>query len=159
MDRKGQYSVPLEARKDIAWCTRFIQDYNGVSLLWLVKEPSTDTVIQTDACLRGYGDICEEQYFRAQFPKRDQTHNIAIFEMWVVLVGLKIGAHLLTGKYFWVHVDNEAVATVLNTGSSRELARLTTGDSIHCSTKPVCAKNQIHTRGLKPGTRLVVQMA
>ena len=32
----------------------------------------------------------------------------------------KIWANCLRGKYFWLDVDNEAVPTVLNTGSSRE---------------------------------------
>ena len=36
------------------------------------------------------------------------------------MVALKIWAEELKGKYFWVHVDNEAVATVLNSGSSRD---------------------------------------
>ena len=88
--------------------------------MWLMKEPVTDIVIQTDACLKGYGGICGDQYFRARFPKADQSRNIAILEMWAVMVGIKIWQHKLKGKYFWVHVDNEAVASVLNTGSSRE---------------------------------------
>ena len=45
--------------------------------------------------------------------------NIAILEMWAVLAGLKIWGSQLKGKYFWIHVDNEAVAAVLNTGASR----------------------------------------
>ena len=36
------------------------------------------------------------------------------------MVGLKIWAEQLSGKYFWIHVDNEAVASVLNSGASRE---------------------------------------
>ena len=40
--------------------------------------------------------------------------------MWAVMVALKIWGWQLQGKYFWVQVDNEAVAAVLNTGSSRE---------------------------------------
>ena len=40
--------------------------------------------------------------------------------MWAVMVALKIWKRDLTGKYFWIQVDNEAVATVLNTGSSRD---------------------------------------
>ena len=31
MNRKFQYSIPQEARKDIAWWSRFVQEYNGVS--------------------------------------------------------------------------------------------------------------------------------
>ena len=58
MDRRTKYAVPIEARRDIAWWARFIQQYNGVLLMWLIKEPNADTVIQTDACLTGYGGIC-----------------------------------------------------------------------------------------------------
>ena len=120
MNRSSSYGIPLEARKDIAWWARFAQEYNGVSLLWLAKEPVTDTVVQTDACLTGYGGICGTQYFRGRFPHNVQHKNIAILEIWAVMVGLKIWAKQLQGKYFWIHVDNEAVATVLNTRASRE---------------------------------------
>ena len=41
-------------------------------------------------------------------------------EIWAVMVALKLWATRLTGKYFWIHVDNDAVATVLNSGSSRD---------------------------------------
>ena len=120
MDRRSQYPIPIEARKDIAWLARFMQQYNGVSLLWLIKEPDTDIVLQTDACLKGFRGICGQQYFRGRFPLTDQSRNIAILEMWAVMVGLKLWQKQLRGKYFWIHVDNEAVASVLNTGKSRE---------------------------------------
>ena len=120
MDRRYNYSIPIEARKDIAWWAKFIQTFNGKSILWLVKEPNNETVLQTDACTRGYGGICGNEYFRGRFPKQDQSRNIAILEIWAVLVGLKIWAEKFKEKYFWIQVDNEAVATVINTGGSRE---------------------------------------
>ena len=120
MDRRRQYRIPLEARKDIAWWARFAADYNGVSIIWLSMDPMTDGVIQTDACLRGYGGICGGEYFRGRFPTEDRHRNIAVLEMWAVMVGLKIWGQRLKGKYFWIHVDNEAVASVLNSGGSRE---------------------------------------
>ena len=119
MSRKGRYSIPIEARKDIAWWARFIQEYNGVSLLWLMKEPETDIVVQTDACPKGYGGICGKEYFRGRFSVKDQSKNIATLEFWALMVALKLWAPQLKGKYFWVHVDNEAVAMVLNSGKSR----------------------------------------
>ena len=91
-----------------------------MSLLWLVKEPLTDTILQTDACPRGFGGICGTEYFRGRFPETDRNTNIAILEMWAVMAGLKLWGPKFQGKYFWIHVDNEAVATVLNSGSSRE---------------------------------------
>ena len=38
------------------------------------------------------------------------------------MVALKVWGPSLTGLYFWIHVDNEAVATILNTGASRDQA-------------------------------------
>ena len=120
MDRVSTYTIPLEARKDIAWWSRFIDQYNGISLMWLMKEPGTDTIIQTDACLKGYGGICGQEFFRGRFPLVDRGRNIAILEMWAVMIAVKIWGNKLEGKYFWIHVDNEAVAAVLNSGKSRE---------------------------------------
>ena len=118
MDRTTLYSIPLEARKDIAWWGRCAYQHNGISLMWLISEPGTDVILQTDACKRGYGGLCGQQYFRGRFPKEVQNSNIAILEIWAVMVALRIWVSRLAGKYFWIHVDNEAVATVLNTGAS-----------------------------------------
>ena len=41
--------------------------------------------------------------------------------MLAVLIALRIWAQKLKGKYFWINVDNEAVATILNTGASKDL--------------------------------------
>ena len=120
MDRKQEYSVLLEARKDIAWWGRCAQEYNGISLVWLHKEPEVDRVITTDTCLTGYGGTMKGSYFRGRFPNHIRGKNIAILEILAVMVGLKVWGHQLTGQYFWVHVDNEAVATVINTGASRD---------------------------------------
>ena len=120
MDRRYQYAVPLEARKDIVGWARLAPHYNGVSLLWLCKEPNTDMILQTDACPKGFGGICGQDYFRGRFPKEVQKYNIAILEIWAVMAAVKLWAHKLEGKYFWIHVDNEAVASVLNTGKAKE---------------------------------------
>ena len=85
-----------------------------------MTEPATDGVVQTDASSRGYGGICGQEYFRRKFLIGERGRNIAILEIWAVMVALKIWADKLKGKCFWIHVDNEAVASVLNTGSSRE---------------------------------------
>ena len=37
------------------------------------------------------------------------------------MVALKIWANKLKGQYFWIHVDNEAVASILNSGASRDI--------------------------------------
>ena len=122
MDRSHRYGIPLEARKDIAWWGRCAEQFNGISLIWLHTEPETDAVIATDACLTGFGGTFNDQYFRGRFPPELKNKNIALLEILAVMVALKIWGHKLTGKYFWIHIDNEAVASVLNSGASRDKA-------------------------------------
>ena len=122
MDRAHTYTIPIEARKDIAWWARCAHEYNGVSLLWLHKDPQVDNIIARDACLEGYGGTFGRQYFRGRFPTGLRKKNIALLEILAVMVALKLWGKDLTGNYFWIHVDNKAVATVLNTGACRESA-------------------------------------
>ena len=70
MDRRGNYPIPLEARKDIAWWARYAQEYNRVSMMWLTKEPGTDTVVQTDACLKAMVVYVEASTSGPDFPRR-----------------------------------------------------------------------------------------
>ena len=119
MDSKNEHTIPREARKDIAWWGRCASKFNGVSLLWLHKEPQTDYILATDACLEGYGGIMQNQYIRGKFPKNLRGQNIAYLEILAVMIALKIWGPKLKGRYFWIHVDNEAVTTILNTGASR----------------------------------------
>ena len=62
----------------------------------------------------------KNQYFRGRFPSNLKCKNIAYLEILAVMAALKIWATQLKGEYFWIHVDNEAVATVINTGASRD---------------------------------------
>ena len=120
MNRQDRYGIPKEARKDIAWWSRCAYQFNGISIIWLHKEPGVDKVIAMDACLSGYGGMGLGQYFRGRFPIDLKGRNIAYLEILAVMVALKLWAPQLAGQYFWIHVDNEAVATVLNSGASRD---------------------------------------
>ena len=73
----------------------------------------------TDACLTGFGGISGQEYFKGKFPDNLKGKNIALLELITVMVGLKLWARKFLGKYFWILVDNEAVATILNTGASK----------------------------------------
>ena len=99
-----------------------MQEYNGVSIIWLHNNPEPDSIIATDASKQGFGGIAQQEYFRGRFPQDWKNKNIAELEMRAVIVALRIwGPTKLTGHYFWIHVDNEAVATVINTGAARDL--------------------------------------
>ena len=118
--RQGTYPITSELRKDITWWKDFMEQYNGVSIMWLQATPRDTELMATDANLTGYGGISGQEYFKGTFPTHLKGKNIAILELWAVLIGLKVWSTRFTGKYFWIHVDNEAVATILNTGASKD---------------------------------------
>ena len=120
LNRQGKHRIPLEARRDIAWWGRYLQEYNGVSIIWMHNNPETDSLIATDASKKGYGGTYGSEYFRGKFPKNWQEKNIAELEIRAVIGALKIWGHKLKGQYFWIHVDNKAVSTVINTGAARD---------------------------------------
>ena len=120
MGRGEQHYITEEARRDIAWWERFMQDYNGISILWYTKIPEADGAIASDACPKGFGAICGKEYIQGTFPEELQGSNIAHLEIMAVVIALRTWHHKLKGKYFWIMVDNEAVATILNTGASRD---------------------------------------
>ena len=118
--RGKKTKVMTEAKLDIQWWSRFMEKYNGISIIWLQEVPQPDCLIATDANLTGLGGTMSQQYFRAKFPISWRKKNIATLELLAVLAGLRIWANQLEGKYFWIHVDNEAVGTILNTGASKD---------------------------------------
>ena len=99
---------------------RCAHQFNGMSLIWLHKSPEVDSVMATDACLVGYGGTFGQEYFRGRFPGHLKGSNIVHLEILAVMVTLKLWGNSLKGRYFWIHVDNEAVAAVINTGASRD---------------------------------------
>ena len=70
MDRRYEYSIPTEARKDIAWWGRFIEEFNGVSLIWLHKSLGPDTILASDACLEGFGAFMEKSTSEGSFQEK-----------------------------------------------------------------------------------------
>ena len=118
--RHGTHNIPLEARKDIAWWSRYLSSYNGVSILWMHNNPQVDSIVATDASKKGFGGTAGQEYFRGVFPSEWHNKNIAELEMRAVLVALKVWGPKLRGQYFWIHVDNEAVSIVLNTGAAKD---------------------------------------
>ena len=120
MNRKSRYNTPSEALKDISWWGKCLEQYNGVSILWLTKKPEPDSLLATDACPKGFGAICGQEYIHDEFPQHLQDTNIAYLELLAVIAAVRTWKQKLQGNYFWVLVDNEAVSTIINTGASKD---------------------------------------
>lgn len=117
------YAIPVEARRDLDWWDRFLTTYSGISVAWLVSVPEPDSVFSTDASLVGYGAVCGSEYLHGVFPSwmwAADGFSIVHLEMAVVVLACKVWASKLQGLYIRVSVDNQAVATVINSGRSRD---------------------------------------
>ncbi len=57
-----------EFHRDIKWWLRFLQTYNGVSIIPSSLWSSPDGVFSTDACLTGCGGLTDQYFFHCEFP-------------------------------------------------------------------------------------------
>ena len=81
-----------------------------------------DQELAMDACLNACRGTMDKQFFKIRFPAEilELTTNITHLEMLALIAGMKLCKANLQGKYIRVHVDNEAVAMIINTGKSRD---------------------------------------
>ena len=88
---QGEVNISMEIRADIDWWKKFIEQYNGVSIMWMEPLCEQDYVFTTDACLTGIGGFYERNYFHKEIPKEivvQQGNNIAHLEMLALMVAL-----------------------------------------------------------------------
>ena len=69
-DKNVSVTVPEEVRKDILWWHKFLDVYNGVSIMSYGDWSSPDEIISTGACLTGAGGYFKGKFFHVKFNKR-----------------------------------------------------------------------------------------
>ena len=100
-----------------------MSEYNGASIMWMVQRDIVNEFIASDASLQGVGGYSEKKFFHCEIPQsiRDQTGiHIAHFELWAIIIAVKIWKDDITGQRFVMGCDNQAVVTIVNTGRSRD---------------------------------------
>ncbi|CAC5384078.1 unnamed protein product [Mytilus coruscus] len=113
--------VPKYIKLDLVWWSKFLDIYNGVSMMFLIDWSSPDCVLSCDSTLVGCGGICNGRYFHTVFPafiRRKQLHINAL-ELLCVMVCLKVWASVLEGSKIVIYCDNSSSVTVLNSGACR----------------------------------------
>ena len=114
--------VSHDMKLDIDWWLTFLPLFNGVSFIKSEVWSFDDFHFSTDACLSGGGATCQDQCFSVVFPPnilQEATHITAL-ELFVVVVAIRAWAPLLPHHRFIVSCDNEAAATVINSGITRD---------------------------------------
>ena len=112
----------LPARADIMWWFMFVEQWNGVSLLWDIGLHDSDLTVYSDASGSwGCGAFCEHCWFQLEWPPRLSPLSIAVKEMFPVIIAAACFGRQWSGKVIEFVVDNEAVVEVLKATYSRDL--------------------------------------
>lgn len=94
VDKKDHHiNLNKEAKKDILLFLKFMDNLNGKTTIPDHQWCEPDHMIATDAALQGLGGICYTtsgtQVFHCNVPNHLEGKHIGIYEMLVILVGLR----------------------------------------------------------------------
>ena len=122
-DRAPNHFIRLNqpARADILWWHIFVENWNGVSLLWNQRKESPDVIVGSDASGNwGCGAFWLPHWFQIPWSVRFQHFSIQVKEMIPAVVAAAIYGKAWTGKMVEFKIDNQAVVDILMSGYSRE---------------------------------------
>lgn len=111
-----------EARADIEWWLRSMEDHNGISMFptdWNIDE---SIVIYSDASDLAAGGICGDSWFVVPFTGVNawmSKMDIAWRELYAAVVCVATFSDILTGKRVSMQIDNQAVYWSINNGKSK----------------------------------------
>ena len=93
----------------------FLENYDGVSLIindqWLASDKLE---LFTDASGIGFAGTLIGQWFQGYWPPSWQKFNIAIKELFPIVLALILWSNILKDKHLLILCDNEAVVYVMN---------------------------------------------
>lgn len=143
--------IPEDATLDIKWFNRFLEHFNGVSMIPGSVWSAPDTCLATDACLVGAGGVCQLQCFHTVFPAEilNKPHHITELEMRAVTVAIKLWAPLCKGHNITVYCDNEPTVSSINSGKARNPAMHSClRELVFVSATTQCQVRAVHIEGV-----------
>ena len=118
---KAKIYLPPWAKEDLELWLRFLQEHNGRNLyLFLPASPGDTLHIHTDSALGGYGGTHQNHYITGTFPAQFRSLNIAVLELYPIVVLLTILAPSLANHRVTAHTDNQALVFVINDKTSKD---------------------------------------
>lgn len=135
-----------DVKKDILWFLKFMEYYNGVSVIPESLWSQPDQIIATDACLEGIGGLCYQvesvQVFKCKIPSLWQGCHISVLELLAVFVALQLWSEFCVNKRLLIKSDNSSTVSLLNSGKCRDLKMLSLARNIWL----ICAKSNIQLK-------------
>ena len=113
--------VTVEAKADILAWLEFIENFNGKSVILEDRWFDSDKLhLYTDASGMGFGLIFGNKWALGEWPSNWQAKNIAIRELFPIMLALKLWCEHLKQQCITFHTDNEAVVHIINTQTSKD---------------------------------------
>ena len=109
-----------EAKADLAWWSKFLVSWNGVSL---IQEPSINSVqleLFTDASNLGFGAVYGNYWFSCPWPESFTSFHINVKELFAVLAAIFTWGHHWHNKQIILFCDNTTVCNVWLPTSSKD---------------------------------------
>ena len=119
---KGFHKLDKEIRKDLKWWIRFMEEFDGISIMPPECWNSLDQVFSSDACLKSCGGWCDGEAFFTDFPEwllKKQNIHINELELITFVVALKLWKNKIRNKNVLAYCDNEVSVEVVNTGKAK----------------------------------------
>ena len=122
-----------QSRKDLLWWSRFLRNYNGVTMIMneeaipLSLEQLLDTpdkVCAGDATPSGIGAWHSLEYWSQPAPNHLRGLPIHILEFWAVVVSCRLWGEQWSGQVIQIFTDNDSVADVITYEKPRDPAML-----------------------------------
>ena len=111
----GQHVLFDGFKADVYWWHRFMEVYNGVSLILPNQWEGPNSVIESDACLKGAGAVNHDlgEYFHFPFPEGFESWAINELELLVIMVAIKMWYPKLRGRRFKINCDNDTAVAAM----------------------------------------------
>ncbi len=113
--------ISSDLREDLLIWHCLFENHNGSIMMDRGRcISSADLGLYTDASKTGCAGILGRKWFQIWFPESWYPKNIAIKEMYPIMVAMYVFGDLLADKYIVMHTDNHSVMDIINKQSSKD---------------------------------------
>ena len=109
------------SKQDLLLCIRFLDEFNGKSFFLEDSWETSHTLeLYTDtAGSIGFGAVFGKHWFGGELPVTWKSYNIAVLDLFPIVLALHIWGHLMADKCIIFFTDNAAVVDIINQQTSK----------------------------------------
>ena len=121
-DVKTILDIPVTVTQDVQWWYKFMNQYDGISIMPEVRWHTVDAKISTDSCLSACGGWSLGEYYNAVYPADIVSQpDISINELkcLAVVIAVKRWGSNYRNKNLLLHCNNKSTVEVINHGNAK----------------------------------------